>query len=795
VRFTPERPCTVWGALINLWPNLDNSTAACTLFLWKDTLDHPASATYIEDIAFTPSDVGATQGGYIYRVRQDFTGSDGSNYETDSDFWLGMFAEISGSDTVLIPFSDFADYGNVDGRSLANANRANAGEWYSPTWILGSDESQADYEIKALVKYLSYPGDKPNPPDIMVNKQSNNAVLAWDSVKTDVSGNPITCDHYTTYRSTDVSFIPGMNSFLGAGPDTTITDNNALLAGNNYYYLTYAFNTYGTKSNKSNMGYVFHDTVNENPSATDKNWVSLPWHSEYATVSDLTTDLSPSGDPLIKLTNLRDDQAYESWLWDPDFLVWYGTDFAIQSGRGYEMVTIIDTFLLLVGSNNPDGLVTLNENPDATDKNWVSIPYNAIYSTVSDITTEYSPAGNPLIKLTNLRDDQLYESWIWDPDFLMWYGTDFAIQSGRGYEFVVVLDTTWNPTEYSNKTMAMLLAKKIVSSELEAHIGTLIEPDRAPLWMIKDDRESDKELPKPEVYNNAERYEPVLGTFSKKQDYRKVGVSHIVRAHFKLKECGHIVFTTYRSTQPYDVLTENVIGCGIAKKDDLGMLWFDVGNFMQPWKPGEEVILIIEAAKDGQGYFKVLQFTLDKATDIQELGEVSLIPIPEPQASLSAARCWQKIGDDNIVGYSLYRGDKRLNDKVIAKTEYQTEDAVALKPVIRGGYETVYSSHGSQGRPDVKIPLCYAFTIYPNPFAKKVCIDYALPHSTKVNIKVYDVTGRKVKTFVSDKQKPGYYKINWYGSDDIGRKVPVGVYFIQINTDGFKSQRKVIFVD
>ena len=42
----------------------------------------------------------------------------------------------------------------------------------------------------------------------------------------------------------------------------------------------------------------------------------MPWYSEYAAVSDLTSDLSPAGDPLTGLTNLRDDQLFESWIWD-----------------------------------------------------------------------------------------------------------------------------------------------------------------------------------------------------------------------------------------------------------------------------------------------------------------------------------------------------------------------------------------------------------------------------------------------------------------------------------------------
>ena len=43
----------------------------------------------------------------------------------------------------------------------------------------------------------------------------------------------------------------------------------------------------------------------------------------------------------------------------------------LPPGRGYEMVTLRDTFVVLVGSNDPDGLVQLNENPRMTNESRI----------------------------------------------------------------------------------------------------------------------------------------------------------------------------------------------------------------------------------------------------------------------------------------------------------------------------------------------------------------------------------------------------------------------------------------
>ncbi len=687
-----------------------------------------------------------------------------------------------------------------------------------------------DTDYKGVIGFWHPPeAIPPSAPYVdPAEKSGDDVVLTWKKITTDTLGNSELMHYYVVYRNTSPSFIPGSSDSIGyaSHPDTVFTDTGVLDSTDNYYYLVKAVDWARNQSKKSNMGYKLNKFFNENISASNRNWVSLPWHSGYTTVSDLTDDLSPSGDPLEKIVNLRDDQMYVSWLWDPDFFEWYGDDFAITAGRGYEMVTIIDITLALVGSNNPDGLISLNENPTATNRNWVSIPYNAVYSTVSDITAEYSPSGDPLEKIVNLRDDQMYVSWLWDPDFFEWYGDDFAITPGRGYEMVTIIDATWNPTEYTNKSGMMLLAaRRNEKSDLDVHLGKSTESDRAPVWSLKEDvdcksptlksklvlkkeikyldagvyepvtEKSKLESKKKIDYFNADVYEPVSKKLSRVQDYRVAGISHIVRAHLRLKDFENLVFTAYRPDKPYDVLTENIVGSGVAKKDSRGAIWFDVGNFKSPWQHAEEVILIIEDSKQGRGYFKVVNFKLDKGVDIQELGEVKLASIsdPVPKTKLSSV-CWNEVKDVNVIGYSLYKNDRRINVEVITEKEYSVQGEIILKPVIQGGYETIYSSQGAQGMPKTYAPIFYAFNVYPNPFIKKTGINYALPQATKVEIKVYDVSGRRVKTLVSEKLEPGYYKTHWYGKDNIGRKVSAGIYFIRMNTKGFESQHKVIFV-
>ena len=54
---------------------------------------------------------------------------------------------------------------------------------------------------------------------------------------------------------------------------------------------------------------------------------------------------------------------------------------------------------------------------------------------------------------------------------------------------------------------------------------------------------------------------------------------------------------------------------------------------------------------------------------------------------------------------------------------------------------------------------------YPNPFNPTTKIDYALPLDSKVNIVIYDMLGREIKSVVQEQQKAGYYTVQINATD------------------------------
>jgi len=85
--------------------------------------------------------------------------------------------------------------------------------------------------------------------------------------------------------------------------------------------------------------------------------------------------------------------------------------------------------------------------------------------------------------------------------------------------------------------------------------------------------------------------------------------------------------------------------------------------------------------------------------------------------------------------------------------------------------------------------------IYPNPFRTQATINYQLSNPSLVRLMVYNVAGQLVNTLVNEHSaKIGNHNVIWDGRSKNGQKVPAGVYFLRLETDGFSQTRKLILL-
>jgi len=82
--------------------------------------------------------------------------------------------------------------------------------------------------------------------------------------------------------------------------------------------------------------------------------------------------------------------------------------------------------------------------------------------------------------------------------------------------------------------------------------------------------------------------------------------------------------------------------------------------------------------------------------------------------------------------------------------------------------------------------------IYPNPFADRTQIDFYLAENTDVEISIYDLAGRKIKTLLQNYLGSGYHAVYWNGTDFEGVAVNNGIYMLSITTKDSAISRKII---
>jgi hypothetical protein len=84
---------------------------------------------------------------------------------------------------------------------------------------------------------------------------------------------------------------------------------------------------------------------------------------------------------------------------------------------------------------------------------------------------------------------------------------------------------------------------------------------------------------------------------------------------------------------------------------------------------------------------------------------------------------------------------------------------------------------------------------YPNPFNPETKIQYYIPKSSQVAVKIFNILGQSVRTLVNSKnQSPGTYSVIWDGKNENGNIVPSGVYFYYLETPDFKQSKKMLFL-
>ena len=94
-----------------------------------------------------------------------------------------------------------------------------------------------------------------------------------------------------------------------------------------------------------------------------------------------------------------------------------------------------------------------------------------------------------------------------------------------------------------------------------------------------------------------------------------------------------------------------------------------------------------------------------------------------------------------------------------------------------------------------QVPISYAlYNAYPNPFNPVTTLHYVLPEDAMVNITIYNMMGRIVKSMVNSEQNAGYKLVQWNATNDASQPVGAGLYLYSMQAGEFRKTKKMVLL-
>jgi hypothetical protein len=266
---------------------------------------------------------------------------------------------------------------------------------------------------------------------------------------------------------------------------------------------------------------------------------------------------------------------------------------------------------------------------------------------------------------------------------------------------------------------------------------------------------------------------------------------------------------------------ENWDFCYVEASTDGGATWLQVGERFHGNWPWAQIVFPLDDFV-GTANFKV-RFRFNSDTYITEDGwyvddveiygpptgnaapsaptlsdppEGSAVPSSTPTLTVANASDPDP-GDVLTYGFAVYSDE--LCTSVMASTSGVVEGASTTSWVVGTAlvdgtyYWRAYADDGTERGPLMdtgsfivnstgagEVSRVALRPAHPNPFGAETTLAFELPQTTGVTLAIYSVDGRLVTTLLRGQAGPGPVEVLWDGSDEQGRSVSSGLYFVKL---------------
>ncbi|MBN1825301.1 MAG: right-handed parallel beta-helix repeat-containing protein [Candidatus Eisenbacteria bacterium] len=146
---------------------------------------------------------------------------------------------------------------------------------------------------------------------------------------------------------------------------------------------------------------------------------------------------------------------------------------------------------------------------------------------------------------------------------------------------------------------------------------------------------------------------------------------------------------------------------------------------------------------------------------------------------------------ERFAGLAVYRWDGERWTRLESLVDPASR-TVSASIETGGTYVVLWSEDVRSGE---EIPARFALhPNMPNPFNPITRIAFDLPVRAEVSLRVYDVSGRSVRTLRDGTMNAGRHEVVWDGTNNAGRSVASGIYFYRIDAGDEKAVRKMTLI-
>ena len=196
----------------------------------------------------------------------------------------------------------------------------------------------------------------------------------------------------------------------------------------------------------------------------------------------------------------------------------------------------------------------------------------------------------------------------------------------------------------------------------------------------------------------------------------------------------------------------------------------------------------------------------------RKIASVDLLEFGGIYADKSANLSWRTTESNDISGFYIQRSRTNQPFKNVGHIEsienkhsYEYTDPF----ISNGDYQYRLKIENKTGQSyysqtvNIAVSNLAQFRLYqnyPNPFNNSTNISFDSPaienspSQDRIQLNIYNVNGRKVKTLYDSFPVEGAIDLVWDGTDDVDRLIPSGIYFYKLETNGFTEIKRLLLL-